>query len=110
MPQTEGQVVSLFVRQTPLPSTVLDATVTIRVKSRVQTTASTFVLWEVRSGDVVPFLTTVVRTLNATLLRQALTDKLDVIITHTNWVTVVDPSGGQYQTAYVEAVQLAASA
>jgi hypothetical protein len=109
MPDTEGQVVSIFVRQTPPQSTVLDATVTLLVGSRFFKTPKTFTLWETPVGDCVAPAVSIARSLNVSLLRDALVNKLDVILTHTEWAIVIDPQGGEIEKAFVEAVTLLAS-
>ncbi len=110
MPDTEGQVVSIFVRQTPLQSTVLDATVTLLVGPRFLKAPKTFTLWETSVGDCIAPSVSIARSLNVSLLRDALVNKLDVILTHTDWTIVVDPQGGQTQKAFVEAVTVLAGA
>jgi hypothetical protein len=108
MVQTHGKVASLEIRQTPLSSTVLNAYVTV-VRSPIDI-GETITLWEMPVGECVPPSISIARSLNVTLLRDALVHRLDVIITHTDPVIVIDDQGGETEVSFVEAVRLLASA
>jgi hypothetical protein len=110
MPESEGPVVSLYIRQIPLQSTVLDASVTLLVGSRFVKRPLLFTLWETPVGECVSPSVSIARSLNVSLLRDALINKLDVILTHTDWVIVIDPQGLESRKAYVEAVTLVTGA
>ena len=108
MPQSQGKVVSLQTRQMPLSSTVLDAYVTLTGSSPF-IRGPTFTLWETPVGECVPPSISIARSLNVSLLREALVHKLDVIIIHTDPVIVIDDQGRELEVSFVEVVRLLAS-
>lgn len=106
MPETQGLVVSIFIRQAPLPTTVLDASVTLHVGTRVVARTLTFLLWKDNVSDCIPSSVTIARTLNVSLLRQAMANKLQVNLTHTDFVIVTDDQGRVTEESFVQAVAL----
>jgi hypothetical protein len=100
MSDIEGPVVELFIRQIPVDG----ASVTLLVGSRVFKQPRTFTLWETVVGECVPFSVSIARSLNVSLLRESLVNKLDVILTYSE---VVDPQGRV--TEVVDAVRLLSS-
>ena len=108
MVQSQGKVVSLEIRQMPLPSTVLDGYVTLSGRPPLHI-GETITLWETPVGECVPTSVSVARSLNVSLLRDALVHKLDVLITHTDPVIVIDDQGREIEVSFVQAVKLLAS-
>jgi hypothetical protein len=108
MPQTQGHVLSIFIRQVALPSTVLDASITLRVRTGVIERLYTFTLWENPVSDCIPSSVSIARSLNVSMLRQALLNKLEVILSHSDWVIVTDDQGRVTEKSFVEAVTLLA--
>jgi hypothetical protein len=80
MALTTGQVVSLKVQQSPVSSDTIDfASVTLRT---VDGGIEYFLIWQTSPYDRVPFSNWIARSLNVSLLREALVNKLQVSILH----------------------------
>jgi hypothetical protein len=109
MADVQGPVVALSIRQTAQSSTELDsATVTLLVGSHFLQAPKEFVLWQTVVGECPGPSITIARSLNVSLLREALINKLDVVLTYTSATL---NQGGLLQTINtVDAVQLLSSA
>jgi hypothetical protein len=103
MPQSSGKVSSLEIRQTPNLLIVLDASVTLAAVTHI---IGTFTLWETPVNECVPSSISIARSLNVSLLREALIHKLDVVITHTDPIIVIDDQGNEILKSFVEVVRL----
>lgn len=108
MVETQGKVASLEIRQTPLPSTVLNAAVTLAARPPFAI-GQTITLWETPVAECVPPSISIARSLNVTLLREALVHGLEVVISHTDPIIVTDPQGRESQVSFLEAVRLVAA-
>jgi hypothetical protein len=108
MVQSQGKVVSLEIRQMPVSSTVLDAYVTLAGRLPLSLD-ETITLWETPVGECVSLSIATARSLNVSLLREALVHKLDVVIIHTDPTIVVDDQGRESEVSFVESVRLLSS-
>jgi len=104
----QGPVIALSIRQTAQSSTELDsASVTLMVGSHFLQAPKEFVLWQNVVGECPGPSITVARSLNVSLLRDALINKLDVVLTYTSATL---NQGGLLQTINtVDTVQLLSS-
>lgn len=106
MVQSQGKIVALQIRQIPLPSTRLDAYVTF-AGSTPFTPGETLTLWQTPVDEYVSPSVLIARSLNVSLLREALVQKLAVVIDHTDPAIVIDPeTGAETVVSFVEQVRL----
>ncbi len=83
MPDIQGPVVALSIRQTAQSSTELDsASVTIMTGPHFLPMPRSFTLWQTVVGQCPGPSITIARSLNVSLLREALVNKLEVILSY----------------------------
>jgi hypothetical protein len=105
MPDIQGPVVALYIRQTAQSSTELDsASVTIMAGPHFLPTPKSFSLWQTVVGQCPGPSITIARSLNVSLLREALTNRLEVILSYSQ---VTNTQGLIFDV--VDAVQLLSS-
>jgi hypothetical protein len=105
MSDIQGPVIALDISQRPQSSNVLDgASVTLLVGSRFFQRPRTFTLWETVVGECIPPSVSIARSLNVSLLRDAIINKLEVVLTYSE---ITDPQG--LVSEVVDAVRLLAS-
>lgn len=109
MADVQGPVVALSIRQTAQSSIELDsATVALLVGPHFLQAPKSFTLWQTVVGQCPGPSITIARSLNVSLLREALINKLDVVLTYT---PVTNIQGGLSEVVnMVDTVQLLSSA
>ncbi len=85
---TQGTVQSIKIRQTPDSATELNVAI-IEILDANQVT-NTLVLWDALTTDQTDFSTWIARSLNLSLLRAALVNKLQVSILHGDTSAFID--------------------